>query len=71
VFFFDRLAARAWAASAIYQNVVIEKLLPALGNGVRIETGRLGDGAVPAPPEPEGFEPSEEPTLPLVQQAHK
>ena len=69
--FFDRLAARAWTATAVYQDVVGQEFLSALGDGVGIETGGLGDGAVAPVSEPERLEPGEEPALPLVEQAHQ
>ncbi len=69
--FFDRCAACAWTATATYQSVVGQQLLPALGDGVGIQAGGFGDGAVAPVSEPESLESREEPALALVEQAHE
>ena len=48
-----------------------KKLLSPLGDGVRIQAGCFGDGAVASPAEPEGLQPREEPPLLFVQQTHE
>ena len=53
MFFFHGLAARTRTAAALDQYVAGQKLLAALGDGVGIQAGGLGDGAVAAVSEPE------------------
>ena len=69
--FFHRRAAGAWPTAAVHPHVVGQQRLSPLGDGVRIQAGGCGDGAVASPPEPEGLQPREEPPLLLIQQTHE
>src|SRR5215467_8112650 len=68
-FFFRRLASATGAARTPGgRYILIQQLLTAAGNRVRIQAEKLGQCGVAAMPEFDGFETGEEATLLLVQQ---
>jgi hypothetical protein len=69
--FFQRRTSRAWTPNSLDLHVALEQLGSALGDGVDIQPGQLGDASVPAMSQAQGLEPGIQSALALVQRAEE